>query len=100
AFIIQQDFDNKYGVTNLEFAKRALRLGPDEYGAVEIKLNNASQADDIKKDVQKIFGAGYSVENRYQQNQSLYSVMNMERWIIYAVLSLILVVAAFTMISA
>jgi lipoprotein-releasing system permease protein len=50
--------------------------------------------------VQKIFGQGYLVENRYQQNQSLYSVMNMERWIIYAVLSLILVVAAFTMISA
>jgi lipoprotein-releasing system permease protein len=100
AFIIQQDFDNKYGITNLDFAKRALKLGPDEYGAVEIKLNDPSQADAIKKDVQKIFGAGYSVENRYQQNQSLYAVMNMERWIIYAVLSLILVVAAFTMISA
>lgn len=100
AFIIQQDFDNKYGITNLEFAKRALKLGPDEYGAVEIKLNDPSQADAIKKDVQKIFGTGYSVENRYQQNQSLYAVMNMERWIIYGVLSLILVVAAFTMISA
>jgi lipoprotein-releasing system permease protein len=100
AFIIQQDFDNKYGITNLDFAKKALNLGPDEYGGLEIKLNDPSQADDIKKEVQKIFETGYTVENRYQQNQSLYAVMNMERWIIYAVLSLILVVAAFTMISA
>jgi lipoprotein-releasing system permease protein len=100
AFIIQQDFDNKYGITNLDFAKKALKLGPDEYGGVEIKLNDPSRSDDIRQEVQKIFGQGYLVENRYQQNQSLYSVMNMERWIIYAVLSLILVVAAFTMISA
>ena len=100
AFIIQQDFDNKYAITNIDFAKRALKLGPDEYTGLEIKLNNPSQADDIKKQVQKIFNGAYTIENRYQQNQSLYSVMNMERWIIYGVLSLILVVAAFTMISA
>jgi lipoprotein-releasing system permease protein len=100
AFIIQQDFDNKYGITNLDFAKKALRLGPDEYGGIEIKLNDPSQADEIKNQVKRIFNDGYAVENRYQQNQSLYAVMNMERWIIYGVLSLILVVAAFTMISA
>ena len=100
AFIIQQDFDNKYAITNIDFAKRALKLGPDEYTGLEIKLNDPSQADDIKKQVQKIFNGPYTIENRYQQNQSLYSVMNMERWIIYGVLSLILVVAAFTMISA
>jgi len=99
AFVIQQDFDNKYGITNIDFAKKALRLGPDEYTNVEIKLDDASHADDIKKSVQKIFPA-YKVENRFQQNQNLYSVMNMERWVIYGVLSLILVVAAFTMISA
>jgi lipoprotein-releasing system permease protein len=99
AFVIQQDFDNKYCITNIDFAKKALRLGPDEYTNIEIKLNDASRADDIKKDVQKIF-PGFKVENRFQQNQNLYSVMNMERWVIYGVLSLILVVAAFTMISA
>ena len=100
AFIIQQDFDNKYGITNIDFAKRALRFQPDEYSGIEIKVNDPSEADDIAGDVQKIFGKGYAVENRYQQNKNLYSVMNMERWIIYGVLSLILVVAAFTMISA
>ena len=100
AFIIQQDFDNKYGITNIDFAKRALRFQPDEYSGIEIKVSDPSEADDIADDVQKIFGKGYAVENRYQQNKNLYSVMNMERWIIYGVLSLILVVAAFTMISA
>jgi lipoprotein-releasing system permease protein len=100
AFVIQQDFDNKYGITNLDFVRRALRMGPDEYSALEIKLTDPGQVADIKKQVESIFPAGYKVQNRYQQNQSLYSVMNMERWIIYGVLSLILVVAAFNMIGA
>jgi lipoprotein-releasing system permease protein len=100
AFVIQQDFDNKYGITNIDFVRKALRFAPDEYSGLEIKLNDPSATDDIRAQVQKIFGNGYKVQNRYQQNQSLYAVMNMERWIIYGVLSLILVVAAFNMIGA
>jgi lipoprotein-releasing system permease protein len=99
-FVIQQDFDNKYGITNIDFVKKVLRLKPDEYSGLEIKVNDPSAADDIKKQVQKIFAGDYRVQNRYEQNQSLYSVMNMERWIIYGVLSLILIVAAFNMIGA
>jgi lipoprotein-releasing system permease protein len=40
------------------------------------------------------------VQTRYEQNQGLYSVMRAEKWVIYAVLSLILVVAAFNIIGA
>lgn len=100
AFVIQQDFDNKYGITNLGFVKRALRMQADEYSSLEIKVTDPGQTATIRKEVEKIFAAGYKVQNRYEQNQSLYSVMNMERWIIYGVLSLILVVAAFNMIGA
>lgn len=100
AFMIQQDFDNKYGITNIDFIKKALKLGANEYSGVEISLLDPTKADDIKKGVEKIFGKGYLVQTIYQQNQSLYAVMNLERWVIYGVLCLILVVAAFNMIGA
>lgn len=100
AFIIQQDFDNKYGITNLAFAKRAMRFAENDYSGVEITLKDPEAAELIQQQVQKIFSSGYLVQTRYQQNQGLYSVMNMERWIIYGVLSLIMVVAAFNMIGA
>jgi lipoprotein-releasing system permease protein len=100
AFRIQQDFDTKYGITNIDFAKKALKIGADEYSGVEINLVEPTDADKLKKEVQKAFGPAYLVQTIYEQNQSLYAVMNMERWIIYGVLCLILVVAAFTMIGA
>ena len=100
AFRIQQDFDNKYGITNIGFIKKSLRLGENDYTAAEIALKDPSAAGDTKKELKQIFGDTYLVQNKYEQNRSLYSVMNMERWVIYGVLCLILVVAAFNMIGA
>jgi lipoprotein-releasing system permease protein len=99
-FIIQQDFDNRYAITNLSFVKTMLDMATDHYGAAEIKIINADEADDVKKVLQKSLGSAYIVQTRYQQNVSLYSVMRAEKWFIYAILSLILVVAAFNMIGA
>ncbi len=100
-FIIQQEFDNKYAFTNLAFMKRMLGLNADEYSAVEIALKNSQQADIVKAQLQKIFGDNnYNVQTRYEQNQSLYSVMRTEKWVIYCLLSMILVVSAFNMIGA
>lgn len=100
AFKIQQDFDNKYGITNIDFVKKAMKMNTDEYGGVEIALEDPSSANRIKAELKKIFSDGYLVQNKYEQNRSLYSVMNLERWVIYGVLCLILVVAAFNMIGA
>ena len=100
AFRIQQDFDNKYGITNIDFIKKSLRLGENEYSALEIALNDPSSAKELKKQLKPIFGDSYKVQNKYEQNKSLYAVMNMERWVIYGVLCLILVIAAFNMIGA
>ena len=100
AFRIQQDFDNKYGITNIDFVKKSLRLGANEYTAVEIALKDPSTTNEIKNELKPIFGDTYQVQNKYEQNRSLYSIMNVERWVIYGVLCLILVIAAFNMIGA
>ena len=100
AFLIQQDFDNKYGITNIDFVRRALRLNENEYSGIEIAVKDPDEVGRVGEQLKKIFGGQYLIQNRYEQNRSLYSVMNIERWIVYGVLCLILVVAAFNMIGA
>ncbi len=100
SFVIQQDFDDKYVFTNLGFVKRMLGLGPDQYTGLELAITDPQQADLRKQQLQKLLGPAYQVQTRYEQNQSLYTVMKNEKWIIYVVLSLILVVAAFNMVGA
>lgn len=100
SFAIQQDFDDNYVITNLGFVKRMLGLQPNEYGAVEIAVINKKEEDKIKKGLQQLLGKDYVVETMYEQNRSLYSTMQHEKWFIFVLLSFILVVAAFTMIGA
>jgi lipoprotein-releasing system permease protein len=100
SFAIQQDFDNKYAFTNISFMKRMLGLQADEFSAVEIKINNEQQTEQIKKQLEQYFGNNYLVQTRYEQNQSLYNVMRMEKWVIYVLLTLILIVASFNMVGA
>jgi len=99
-FVIQQEFDNKYAITNLDFVKKMLGLGPDQYGGIEISLKDPAAADDIKPGLQKIFGNNYKLQTRYEQNQGLYSVMRAENWVIYAVLVLLMIVFSFTLVSS
>lgn len=100
SFRIQQDFDNKYGITNIDFVKSAMKLAPDEYTAVEVSLTDYDMSKSVKRKIKALLGDSYLVQNKYEQNRSLYAVMNAERWIIYGVLCLVLVVAAFTMIGS
>ena len=99
-FLVQQDFDNKYVFTNLAFVQYMLDMKADEYSSVEIKLSAHANTDLVQQSLKTLLGNGFNIQTRYQQNQSLYTVMQVERWVIYAILSLILIVAAFNMIGA
>jgi lipoprotein-releasing system permease protein len=99
-FIIQQEFDNKYALTNVDFVKNMLGMAEDNYGGVEISIPANLDPLPVQQEIKKLLGPDYKVQNRYEQNASLYSVMEIEKWMIYAILSLILVVAAFNMIGS
>lgn len=101
-FVIQQEFDNRYIFTNVGFMQYMLNLQPNQYSYVEVKLKaaNEAQIETVAKKLQQQLGNSFTVLTRYQQNQSLYTIMQMEKWVIYGILSLILVVAAFNMIGA
>ena len=99
-FEIQPDFDNKYAITNLDFIKRMLVMSADAYSGAEIAVTGNTDADDVKDELKIILGKNYLVQNRFEQNLGLFSVMRIEKWIIYAILSLILIVAAFNMVGA
>jgi lipoprotein-releasing system permease protein len=97
-FAVQQEFDNKFIFTNLSFLQYMLSMTPNQVTGVEIKINGSPEK--IKTKLQLALGNNFVVETRYEQNKNLYAVMQMEKWVIYGILSLILIVAAFNMIGA
>lgn len=99
-FFIQQDIDNKFAITSLRFMKEMLGFGPDEYGSLEFSLKEGQNPETVRDRLSDMLGKNYLVETRYEQNKSLYSVMTIEKYAIYGILTLMLVVAAFTLVGA
>ena len=100
SFAIQSEFDNKYVLTDLGFLKMFMLYGDDEFSAMEIKLSSQADATEVQEKIRSIVGGKARVENRYEQNRTLYATINLEKWAIYAIFALILIVSAFNMIGA
>ncbi len=98
AFQIQVDIDNRYALTNIGFMRDMSKLLPDEYSAIEIALRQGARPDAVKKQLATVF-PGYKIQTRYEQNESLFRLMKLEKWATYGILTLMLIVAAFTMIG-
>lgn len=98
-FSIQQEFDSKYMLVPLDFVRELLNY-ETEVSTLEIKLKANADVEAAKQKLGKILGEKFSVKDRYEQNKFLYRVMRMEKWAVYAILSLILVIAAFNIIGS
>ncbi|HLR38610.1 MAG TPA: FtsX-like permease family protein [Chitinophagaceae bacterium] len=100
-FAIQQDFDNKYVLTNLGYLQSLMGKGRSEISAIELSLVPGADKEKVQKRVSSIFPSKkFKIETRYEQNRSLYLVMQTEKWAVYAILCFIFIIAAFNMIGA
>ena len=99
-FSVQQEFDDKYVFTNLAFVQYMLDLEPNQYTGIEVSAKNQDDIEKIQQQLKNTIGDNFNVQTRFEQNQSLFTVMQIEKWVIYGILSLILLVAAFNMIGA
>ncbi len=99
-FAIQQDFDNQYILTNLEFVRELLDAPPNTVSALEIKCQPGANVKTVKAEIQEILGPDFAIKDQYQQNEAFFKVMQLEKWMGFAITSLMLVLMAFNTIGA
>ena len=71
-----------------------------KYSSVELKLKEGADADKIRAELQKILGSSFHIATRFEQNKTIYMVMRTEKWAVYAILVLVLIIASFNMVGA
>ena len=99
AFSVQQEFDAQYVFTSNQFAQYLFDLDSNQYSGVELSID-LNKEKSIVTAIQDKLGPGFLVQNKYQQNADLYKIMQIEKWIIFAILALIMVVASFNLVGA
>ncbi|MDF1866080.1 MAG: ABC transporter permease [Saprospiraceae bacterium] len=99
SFKIQQDFDYQYILGSLAFAQDLLGY-KNEIGALEIKLNPKIEKKTTIAQIKNIMGEDFTVKDRFEQDEAFLKLMNVEKWMFYALFSFMLVLVAFNMIGA
>ncbi len=97
--IMQADYDS-YLITNLPFVQDLTTYKKGEISAIELKLDSKANLKKILAAIQQIMGADYEVKNRYQQDEALYKITNMEKWFAFIIFAFTLVLVAFNMVGA
>lgn len=98
-FSIKQDYDYQYVFVPLEFI-RSLIDQPQAATGIEIRLQPGADVDEIKAKLASTLQSPVLIRNQDEQNAAFFKLMNMERWISYAVVSLTLIIVSFNLVSA
>ena len=91
------DFDANIAFINLTTLERFFGFGIEDRN-LEIYLNNPSNIEEIKIQIQTLFDNEF-VYTWSDMNSSLFSALKVERNVMFIILSLIIIVAAFNIIS-
>ncbi|MGB0838514.1 MAG: ABC transporter permease, partial [Chitinophagales bacterium] len=98
-FSIQQDFDLKYVIVPISFARRLMQID-EAVSAIEIDIDDNANPKRVKEAVAQVLGADFRLQDRYQQDEVVYKMMQSEKWWGYVVLSFVLLIAAFNIIGS
>ena len=89
--------NNSLVITSLRAAQRLLNY-PDRISAIELRLDDKSQASVIAERIEALLGDGMRVLTRNQSN-SIYRLMALEKWGIFAVAAMIMVIASMAIVG-
>ncbi len=98
-YAVEKEYDSKYVYVPIDFAREVTET-PEGSTSVEIRFADKADTVMVQKAVSKIFGPGFRVQNRYEQQELFYKVMKSERLAIFLILTLILIIASFNIIGS
>jgi len=92
------EYDSTLAYVSLRDCQDFLNLGERVTG-IEIKVNDIYKANIIAKSIEKKLGFPFWARNWMEMNKNLFSALKLEKRVMFIILSLIVLVAAFNIIS-
>jgi lipoprotein-releasing system permease protein len=92
------EYDSSLVLVNIGAAQEFFDLGPAISG-IEVRLRDIYRAPEVKRQLQEKLGFPYYVMDWMQMNKNLFSALKLEKFAMFIILVLIILVASFNIIS-
>ncbi|HEY3370862.1 MAG TPA: FtsX-like permease family protein [Prolixibacteraceae bacterium] len=98
-FANQEEIDSKYVLVPFDFAKGLFQMD-NQVSAVEVGLKKDFTDQQVKAEIAPVLGDKFTVKTQYEQHEVFYRVMQSEKWVIFMILGLVLIIASFNILGS
>lgn len=91
--------DGQYMIAPISFTRELFDY-PDGASAIFVKLSPGANGSRIRAAIREFAGDGFHVRTRYEQNASTYALMQYEKWGIFFIILMVLVIASFSIVGS
>jgi lipoprotein-releasing system permease protein len=104
-FSLQKVFDDRYVLTSDRFAQKILLLSKGEYSGIDIRQKEGYSRDLFTSNLRQWLAkspmkASWKVRTLEEKYSNIFTVMQLEKWVSFSVLMLIILVAALSLTGA
>jgi lipoprotein-releasing system permease protein len=93
------EYDNTLAYISLTAAQQFLSIG-DTVSGIEMRLSDIYRAREVAESLRSRLGLPYWVRDWMQMNRNLFSALKLEKVVMFIILTLIILVAAFNIVSS
>ncbi len=93
------DYDTNLVIVHLKKAQQIFHMPENLVTGIGVHLSNANNVKDIKNSIYNLIGYGFIVKTWIDINRSLFDALVLEKWGLFLVLTLMVIVASFNIIS-
>ncbi|WP_370861634.1 ABC transporter permease [Parabacteroides faecis] len=97
--INQQVYDEGYMILPLSLVRQLLKYDK-EVSSIELKLADGADISSVRKQIKAILGDQFTVQDRYEQQEASFKMMQVEKWMTFLILSFILAIALFNVVGS
>ncbi|HRI84096.1 MAG TPA: FtsX-like permease family protein [Ignavibacteria bacterium] len=94
-----KEYDGSYAYISLSNSQELFESGNTVSG-IEMRLDNISDSESKKREIQELIGNNFKVMTWYDLHEDFYSILKVERWVAFTILSIIIAVASFNILGS
>jgi lipoprotein-releasing system permease protein len=99
-FSINDEFDTRYVVVSIDFARQLFDYTDKSVTSIEIGLADPAASEKIQENLKTILGDDFVVRNRFEQNELLFKTLKSEKLWTFIILAFILIIATFNIVGS
>lgn len=91
----QQKYDENLMLVDIGLTRRLLEYSDNEITALEVSIADGYNTSKAKREIQEVLGEGYTLQDRYEQQEDFFRILRVEKLLTTLLLVFILLIATF-----